>query len=189
MAWRQNVVHVAAIATGTAVLALGIASPTPLNADGPTQSPENARPVVTVGAVNVSAALANASGTGATVPAGEANLTFRMTVSNPTQETQTVPLRLVLSQSAPTSRMSRAITLPTHSWEGQLELTLKPNETRTEEVAVSTVLQNGNTYQFHAFPAPSANATDAATKLVRINLNPVALVQFSAAAAAVVESE
>ena len=103
--------------------------------DGEKPTAQIAKPKLTAHGIEMTLATAD----GRTFRAGE-EPTFDLTAVNTTAQAATAAVRIVMSATSPTDRMSRVPCLPASLWQQQQPLVLQPNETKVIRLAVPAKL-------------------------------------------------
>ena len=129
----KNLMTITTVALGTAALTVMTFWSSPLEAGAEADAFGTKVPKAKLVSHGVEMTLATAGGQ--TFKAGD-EPAFVLTAVNPTAAPAAVTVRLAMTATSPTDKMSRVPRLPTALWQQHETLTLKPHETRA--VAIST---------------------------------------------------
>ncbi|MHB1034391.1 MAG: hypothetical protein ACYC35_12530 [Pirellulales bacterium] len=135
----QDLMTVLGIAGVTAAFALVAFGPQGVGAvDGPTKI----KPIFTQPEFKSQECVFSLKTDKETYEAGQSP-TFTVTVSNPTEKPAEATVWIVVSASAPMSRLARMLPIPESVWSHKLTVNLKPGETRKETIETKLSLPAG----------------------------------------------
>jgi len=133
----KSLTTIVSVALATASLTVMTFWSGELNAglDGEKPAAQIAKPKLLAHGIEITLATAD----GRTLRAGEAP-TFDLTAINTTDQAATAEVRIAMTATSPTDRMSRVPRLPAALWQQQQPLVLQPNETKVIRLAVPAKL-------------------------------------------------